>query len=100
MSANMSAAAVPQPIISLRLYIAGEAPSSRRALQNIQQICSEIGRTSCDLEIVDVLADPVRALNDRVLVTPTLVRLSPRPVIKIVDDLKDRHKLVDILRHS
>ena len=93
-------AAVPQPIVSLRLYIAGEAPSSRRALQNIQDICSELGRATCQLEIVDVLAEPIRALKDRVLVTPTLVRLSPAPVVKIVADLSGRRKLVDIIRHS
>lgn len=42
-----------------------------------------------DLEIVDVVQDQWRALDDHVLVTPTLFRLSP-PVRKIIGDLNEK----------
>jgi len=39
--------------------------------------------------VVDILQEPLRALVEGILVTPTLVRLSP-PVRHIVGDLRDR----------
>jgi circadian clock protein KaiB len=50
-----------------------------------------------ELEIVDVLQDPRRALDDGVLVTPTLVRLSPLPAVKIVGDLNEREQVLSAL---
>ena len=41
------------------------------------------------LRVVDILREPLRALVEGILVTPTLVRLSP-PVRHIVGDLSDR----------
>ena len=34
-----------------------------------------------ELEIVDILQSPLRAFQDGILVTPTLVRLCPQPVM-------------------
>lgn len=71
----------------LRLYIAGAAPHSTQALENIRALCSEHVDDDYDLEIVDVLRDPRRALNDGILVTPTLVKVAPEPVGTLVGDL-------------
>jgi circadian clock protein KaiB len=38
---------------------------------------------------VDLLQEPLRALSEGILFTPTLVRLSPLPARKIVGDLSD-----------
>ena len=40
-----------------------------------------------EIEIVDVFRDPKRALADRIFMTPTLVRLAPAPVLRIVGTL-------------
>jgi circadian clock protein KaiB len=48
------------------------------------------------LEVVDVFADPMRAMEDRILVTPTLRRLTP-PVVEIVGDLSQRETLLAAL---
>jgi len=42
-----------------------------------------------EIEVVDILREPLRTLVEGVLVTPTLVRLSP-PVRHIVGDPSDR----------
>jgi circadian clock protein KaiB len=39
--------------------------------------------------VVDVMETPLRALTDGVMLTPTLVRLAPLPVVKMVGDLSD-----------
>jgi circadian clock protein KaiB len=38
---------------------------------------------------VDLVAEPERADEHRILATPTLVRLSPAPVRKLIGDLSD-----------
>lgn len=71
----------------LRLYVAGAAPHSARALSNIRAILSQRVDAGYSLDVVDVLREPARALKDGILVTPTLVKLSPPPVQTIVGDL-------------
>jgi circadian clock protein KaiB len=73
----------------LRLYVAGSARNSVAAVQSLRRLCAELPRDAVDLEIVDVLAHPARALEDGILVTPTLRRIEPRPVQTIVGDLSD-----------
>ncbi len=72
-----------------RLYVADETPNSARARANLQAICQEHLPGRYRLEVVDILQAPLRALSEGVLVTPTLVRLSPLPARKIVGDLSE-----------
>ena len=74
---------------ALRLYIAGEAPNSIRALANLAVLRERYHAELQDLEIVDVTLDPERALTDRIFMTPTLVKLSPEPTCRIVGTLGD-----------
>lgn len=83
--------------IKLRLYIAGRAPNSARALSNLETICGEYGKDRFEVEVIDVLDDPLRALEERVLVTPTLVKLSPPPSIQIAGDLSRRYDVLHAL---
>jgi circadian clock protein KaiB len=75
--------------VRLRLYIAGNAPNSLRAIDNIKTICAEHLMSGHELEIVDLLKDPLRALADGIIVTPTLLKLSPPPVQRVVGNLSD-----------
>lgn len=76
-----------EPIV-LRLYVAGNAPNSLRARSNLKTLCAALTR-QVEVEVVDVLETPKRALTDGVLLTPTLVRLAPPPILKMVGDLSD-----------
>jgi circadian clock protein KaiB len=73
----------------LRLYVAGGAPNSVRAIANLAEICKQHLRSAFTLEIIDVLKSPLRALADGVLVTPHLAKLS-HPAAKIVGNLSNR----------
>ena len=76
-----------QSELSLRLYIAGNAPNSLRALANIKAICEHfVGHR---LEVIDMLDDPRRALADGIIVTPTLLKLSPKPAGRVIGDLSN-----------
>jgi circadian clock protein KaiB len=80
----------------LRLYVAGESPSSRRAIANLKAICTTEFDDQCEVEVLDVLENAERALADGVLVTPTLIRISP-PRRTIVGDLSQRARVLDAL---
>ncbi|MEO6074190.1 MAG: circadian clock KaiB family protein [Burkholderiales bacterium] len=75
------------PIFKFRLYVAGDAPNSVHALANLTALCRERLPDRHEIEIVDVFKDPKRALADNVFLTPTLIKLSPDPVRRIVGTL-------------
>jgi circadian clock protein KaiB len=74
--------------VRLRLYVAGNGPNSLRARTNLKQLCASMA-VPVEVEVVDVIETPLRALTDGVVLTPTLVRLAPSPVVKMVGDLSD-----------
>jgi circadian clock protein KaiB len=81
----------------LRLYVAGNAPNSVRAISNARAVCEAHFATDYELEIVDLLEHPQRALSDGVIVTPTLIRLLPLPVQRVVGTLNDAERLLLVL---
>jgi circadian clock protein KaiB len=80
----------------LRLYIAGRGPYATRAERNLVDAAAEAG-FDYELEVIDLCAEPHRALADRVVVTPTLVKLSPLPKAIVIGDLSDRGKIREAL---
>jgi circadian clock protein KaiB len=75
--------------VRLRLYVSGNAPNSVSAIANAKAICASHFESRCELEIIDLLAQPLRALADGIIVTPTLVKLLPLPVQRVVGNLSD-----------
>ncbi len=81
--------------VVLRLYVANEAPHSKRALANLQSICKQCSKNRhCRIEVVDALEEPQRALEDGVLVVPTLIKLSPGPIRRLVGELEDTERVL------
>jgi circadian clock protein KaiB len=73
----------------LRLYVAGDTQNSASAVSNLNAICKTHLPDAFDIEVVDVFREPKRALADGVLMTPTLVKLAPSPVTRIVGTLSN-----------
>jgi circadian clock protein KaiB len=71
----------------LRLYIAGDGPNSRLAKVNLHEMCETHLAGRYRLEVIDVLGDPKAALSDSIVVTPTLIKVGPPPVKRIVGNL-------------
>ena len=78
----------------LRLYITAGADSSRRAMANLQVMCKEYFQDNVKVEIVDTLQEPLRAMQDGIVVTPTLVKLAPEPTWTIVGDLSEDARIL------
>lgn len=82
---------------SLRLYIAGNTTTSRRAQQQIAHIREIVKQHKFDVEIIDVVAQPELAEQERILATPTLAyEHSGRPK-RIVGDLSDTRRVLEFL---
>ncbi len=86
-----------RPSFQFRLYIAGEAENSLQAVANLTAFCKTHLPDRHAIEIVDVLSDPKRALEDAIFMTPTLVRLAPRPVRRIIGSLSQPTTLLQTM---
>ena len=78
----------------LRLYVAGRAPNSVRAIANATAICEAHFADAYKLEIVDLLDSPEQAAADGIIVTPTLLTLKPRPTERIIGNLSDTEQVL------
>jgi circadian clock protein KaiB len=81
----------------LRLYVAGTLPNSQQAVSNLRAVCEERLPGRHSIEVIDFLEEPERALEDGVLVTPTLVILAPAPQRTVIGTLSDRAALLRAL---
>jgi len=50
------------------------------------------------IEIVDILQDPQRGWADGIIVTPTLVRISPEPKQIVMGNLSDLSRVLQAVR--
>ena len=93
-----SAAGAPvTTVVVLRLYIAGKAPNSVKAIANLEAICRKHFKDGYKLEIVDVCEFPRRALDDGILVTPSLTKLSPSPGANVIGNLSETRSVLAAL---
>jgi circadian clock protein KaiB len=84
---------------SLRLYVARSTPNSVRAASNLTEALANLdgALVQPSLEVIDVFAQPKRAITEGVIVTPTLVGVSAGKRIVLMGDLSDRAHLADAL---
>ncbi|MEA5467749.1 MULTISPECIES: circadian clock protein KaiB [unclassified Spirulina] len=78
----------------LKLYVAGNTPNSARALKTLKTILEQDFQGVYALKVIDVLKNPQLAEEDKILATPTLSKVLPPPVRKIIGDLSDREKVL------
>lgn len=78
----------------LKLYVAGNTPNSVRALKTLRNILEQDFQGVYALKVIDVLRNPQIAEEDKILATPTLSKVLPPPVRKIIGDLSDREQVL------
>jgi circadian clock protein KaiB len=81
-----------------KLYVTGQTPRSERAIANLRRICDDALDDNYELLIIDVLEQPHLAEEDRVLVTPTLIKQVPPPPRRVLGDLSDTDRVLSELR--
>ena len=83
--------------VSLKLFVAGKTSRSRQAIEGIRSAFEETLSEKGTLEIIDLLEQPQLAEEAQVLATPTLIRLFPTPVRRLIGDLSDGKKAFALL---
>ncbi len=78
----------------LRLYVTGSTSRSTRAIDNIRRLLESELPHRYDLEVVDVYQHPEAASEHQILAAPTLVKLLPEPVRRIIGDLSDTDRVL------
>jgi len=91
LESHMSAS---KPTYVLKLYVAGNTHSSKKALNMLRNILEESFKGVYALKVIDVTENPQLAEEDKIMATPTLSKVLPPPVRKIIGDLSDREKVL------
>ena len=84
----------PRKTYILKLYVAGNTPNSMRALKTLRNILETEFKGVYALKVIDVLKNPQLAEEDKILPTPTLSKILPPPVRRIIGDLSDRERVL------
>lgn len=78
----------------LRLFVTGTTSRSQKAIANMRKICEQELAGQYDLEIIDVYDKPEATRELQVVATPTLVKVLPEPLRRIIGDLSDKEKVL------
>ncbi|MGI4939816.1 MAG: circadian clock KaiB family protein [Janthinobacterium lividum] len=78
----------------LRLFVAGSTLRSQRSIKNLRRVCDEHLAGQVDLEVIDIYQQPELAEQYQVIAAPTLVKLLPLPVRRIIGDLSETDRVL------
>lgn len=81
----------------LRLFVAGYSTTTERILQTLHQLLEESLPYPYTLKVVDVVKHPEQAEADQVSATPALVKVWPQPVRRLVGELDNVKKILQML---
>jgi len=85
--------AAPTPCV-LRLYITSASPRSTRAVVNLRRLLDHHLPDRYALEVLDIAGNVEQARADQIVAAPTLLRLAPLPVRRVIGDLSDTGKVL------
>jgi circadian clock protein KaiB len=81
----------------LRLYVSGSTARSTRAIGNLRTLCGLYLSGRYELEVIDIYQSPEAARAGQIVAAPTLIRLEPRPVRRVVGDLSNLPRVLSVL---
>lgn len=82
------------PRYHLRLFVTGATARSQLAILNMKRICEERLHGRYDLEIIDVYEHPEATRDLQIVATPTLVKMLPEPLRRIIGDLSNTERVL------
>ena len=78
----------------LRLYITGSTPRSQHALANIKRICEDYLKDDYELQVIDIYQSPQLAKDERIIATPTLIKMLPSPLRRLIGDFSSEERVL------
>ncbi|HLH40609.1 MAG TPA: circadian clock KaiB family protein [Bryobacteraceae bacterium] len=85
------------PDVLLRLFVTGSSQRSLRAIEAVEGMCKEFLGNGVRLEVVDVSETPDQAEHEKILATPTLIRQVPSPPRRLVGDMCEPERVIQLL---
>jgi circadian clock protein KaiB len=87
----------PRAKYKFELYTAEGTENSSLAFGNLLSLCKTYLADHYEIEVIDVVRNPQRALDQSIRMTPTLVKLSPNPKRTIVGTLSQTQRVMTAL---
>lgn len=81
----------------LRLFVSGKTLATERVLQSLHQLLLQSLNQPYTLKVIDVLRHPELAEADHISATPTLLKVWPHPVRRIVGNLDSPDQLLSLM---
>ena len=78
----------------LRLFVSGQSPRSILAIENMRKICAEYLTERYTLEVIDIYQHPEACQQEQIVAAPTLIKVLPRPLRRIIGDLSNTEKVL------
>ena len=82
----------------MRLFVSGNNSATERILTSLHQLLENHLRQPYTLKVVDVRKHPELAEINQITATPTLIKLWPEPVRRVVGEIDDPLKLLQVIR--
>lgn len=73
----------------LHLYIAGNTPNCKLALENLRNFCQKELHNQYHIEVVDILRQPEMAEKNNIIAIPTVIKVKPQPRQYIIGDFSN-----------
>jgi circadian clock protein KaiB len=89
-----SASTAADPAYVLRLYVTGQTPRSILAIDNMRKICAEHLSERYTLEVIDIYQHPEACQEQQIIAAPTLIKVLPHPLRRIIGDLSNTEKVL------
>jgi len=81
-----------------KVFVAGHEPKSALAVTNLIRLCNKHIPGRYHIDTVDVLKHAEAAYKQRVIVTPTVILISPLPQVTLFGTLSDPAQVLAALR--
>ncbi|MFZ2630197.1 MAG: circadian clock KaiB family protein [Desulfosalsimonadaceae bacterium] len=78
----------------LRLYVAGMTIKSTQAIANVRKLCEKHLTGRYELDIIDICQQPRLARENQIIATPTLIKILPLPLRRVIGDMSDTAKFL------
>lgn len=82
------------PPYVLRLFVTGTTARSARAISNLRRVCEERLHGEYTLEVVDLYQSPQLATEHQIVAVPTLIKVLPLPLRRIIGDLANLERVL------
>jgi len=67
------------------------------AISNARRICDAHYPDDYDLEVIDLYQHPEAAREHQIIAAPTLIKIKPGPLRRIIGDLSDERRALEAL---